>query len=233
MKSWLKKAPGAMAVVCIVIGVMLAMQYRTNLHSPSYVSYREWSRQLAQGKDLQQQNDELAKETMVLRADLAGAAYGKQNQSLKSRLQQADILAGFTPVAGPGLVIMLDDNPDPMQQNDQSEDHLIHDSSLLLVINQLRNSGAEVISINSERIIASTEIRCAGPTILVNLNRIPPPYEIQAIGDPDKLEQAMRREGGDLENLRFSGIKVSVQRAKNLEIPAYQEILKYKYAKNK
>jgi len=233
MKIRFNKAPGAMAVVCIVIGIMLAMQYRTNLHSPSHVSYREWSRQLVQSKNLQQQNNELVKETMALRADLAGAASGKQNQSLKSQLNQANVLAGFTPVVGPGLVVVLDDNPDPMQQNDQPEDYLIHDTSLLLVINQLRNAGAEAISVNSERIIAGSEVRCAGPTILVNLNRIPPPYEIRAIGDPDKLEQAMRREGGDLENLRFWGIKVSVQTANSLEIPAYNGILKYQYARNK
>lgn len=223
----------ALAVICLVIGIMLALQYRTNLHSPSRVSYQKWSGQIAQMEKMRQQNDELAQETIAMRARLAQAATGRQNRGLKNQLDQANVLAGLTPVEGPGIVLILDDNPDPMQQNDKPEEYLVHDTTLLLVINQLNAAGAEAISINSERIIAGTEIRCAGPTILVNLNRVAPPMEIRAIGDPETLERAMRREGGDLENIRLSGIKVKIQAAKNIEVPAYNGILKFQYAKNK
>lgn len=233
MKKKANNAGMALALVCMIIGIMLALQYRTNLHSPSYVSYREWSRQMAESKDLQEQNDKLVQETIGLRTALTKAATGQQNQSLKKQLDRANVLAGFTPVVGPGVVIMLDDNPDPMQQGVPPETYLIHDTSLLQVINQLKAAGAEAISVNSERIIAGSEVRCAGPTILVNLNRVAPPIEIRAIGNPTTLNQAMRREGGDLENLRICGIKVSIQTAEKIEIPAYNGILKFQYAKSK
>ena len=48
-------------------------------------------------------------------------------------------------------------------------------------------SGAEAISINGQRIVARTEIRCVGPVITVNGTRIAPPIKIQAIDDPNVL----------------------------------------------
>ena len=66
--------------------------------------------------------------------------------------------------------------------------YIIHDDDLLRVINELRAAGAEAIAINGERIVAMSEIRCAGPTLSVNNNRSAPPYEIKAIGNPNNLE---------------------------------------------
>ena len=45
--------------------------------------------------------------------------------------------------------------------------YIIHDDDLLRVINELRAAGAEGIAINGERIVAMSEIRCAGPTLSV------------------------------------------------------------------
>ena len=45
--------------------------------------------------------------------------------------------------------------------------YIIHDDDLLRVINELRAAGAEAIAINGERIVAMSEIRCAGPTLSV------------------------------------------------------------------
>ncbi len=36
-------------------------------------------------------------------------------------------------------------------------------------------AGAEAISINDQRIVATTEVRCAGPTVSVNNVRSAPP----------------------------------------------------------
>jgi uncharacterized protein YlxW (UPF0749 family) len=58
----------------------------------------------------------------------------------------------------------------------------------LKIVNEMRVSGAEAISVNDERITAMSEIRCAGTTILVNLNKIAPPFVIKATGNPQLLE---------------------------------------------
>ena len=53
---------------------------------------------------------------------------------------------------------------------------------LLYIINDLKRGGAEAISINEQRIISTSEIRCVGNTILVNTTRLAPPYHIKVIG---------------------------------------------------
>ncbi len=82
---------------------------------------------------------------------------------------------------------------------------LIHDEDLLKLVNELKAAGAEAITVNEQRVVASTEIRCAGPTISVNNNRISPPYVIQAIGDPAGLESALKMRGVALLKLCNSG----------------------------
>ena len=67
--------------------------------------------------------------------------------------------------------------------------YIIHDEDLLRVLNELCAAGAEAISINDQRIVATTEVRCAGPTVSVNNVRSAPPYVIKAIGNPKKFDQ--------------------------------------------
>ena len=59
------------------------------------------------------------------------------------------------------------------------------------LINELKASGAEAITVNEQRVVAATEIRCAGPTISVNNTRVSPPYVVEAIGDAMALESAL------------------------------------------
>ncbi|MBQ1470415.1 MAG: DUF881 domain-containing protein, partial [Schwartzia sp.] len=106
-----------------------------------------------------------------------------------------------------------------------------HDDDLLRVVNELRAAGAEVISINGQRIIATSEIRCAGPTLSVNNVRSAPPYEIHAIGDAATLENALKMRGGVMETLAVWGIQLEIQASENVEVPAYKGTTQYQYAK--
>ena len=108
---------------------------------------------------------------------------------------------------------------------------LIHDDDLLRVINELRAAGAEAIAINGERIVAMSEIRCAGPTLSVNNNRSAPPYEIKAIGNPNNLESALKLRGGVLENFKFWGIQADLSQSDDIVIPAFKGRKSFEYAK--
>ena len=55
--------------------------------------------------------------------------------------------------------------------------------NMLRIVNELRAAGAEAISINDQRLIGTSEIRCSGPTITVNGKIFAPPFIIKAIGD--------------------------------------------------
>ncbi|HHY11021.1 MAG TPA: DUF881 domain-containing protein, partial [Firmicutes bacterium] len=46
------------------------------------------------------------------------------------------------------------------------------------------------------RVVATTEIRCAGAVFMINGVRLAPPLKIQAIGDPEVLQNALKMRGG-------------------------------------
>ena len=107
---------------------------------------------------------------------------------------------------------------------------LVHDDDLLRLANELKSSGAEAISINGERLIATSEIRCAGTTILVNWKRITPPFIILAIGNPEMLESGLSIKGGYLEAMRYAGLQINLQQIEDVEIPAYNGPFQFEYS---
>jgi uncharacterized protein YlxW (UPF0749 family) len=139
--------------------------------------------------------------------------------------------AGLLPVQGLGIIVTIDDSKRPTKPGENPNLYLIHDDDILKVINELWAAGAEAMSINDQRLIASSEIRCAGPTLSVNNTRYSPPYEIRAIGDPQTLESALRLRGGVVETLQFWGIQVSVKRENVVKVPAYKGVFRFQYAK--
>ena len=146
-------------------------------------------------------------------------------------LARLQLLAGTTEVEGAGIEIVLDDSNIPKKANEHPNLYIIHDEDLLRVLNELRAAGAEAISVNDQRIVAMSEIRCAGPTISVNNVRSAPPYVIKAIGAPKTLSSALRLRGGVVETFEFWGIQVKIKTVEKLHIPALKAPRSFEYAK--
>ena len=141
------------------------------------------------------------------------------------------LMAGTTDVEGEGIEILLDDSNIAKKSGENPNLYIIHDEDLLRVLNELRAAGAEAISVNDQRIVAMSEIRCAGPTISVNNVRSAPPYVIKAIGAPKTLSSALRLRGGVVETFEFWGIQVKIKTVEKLHIPALKAPRSFEYAK--
>ena len=139
--------------------------------------------------------------------------------------------SGVVPVEGKGVIVVIDDSKRLTKPGENPNLYLIHDDDILKVINELWAAGAEAISINEQRLIATSEIRCAGPTLSVNNTRYSPPYEIRAIGDSQTLENALKMRGGVIETLQFWGIQVTVKTQDLVQVPAYKGTFRFEYAK--
>lgn len=87
--------------------------------------------------------------------------------------------------------------------------------------------------LNDQRILDISEVRCAGPTVSVNNTRFSPPYVVRAIGDPKRLESALRLRGGVVETLKFWGITVDVIKKDQVTVPAFEGTRHYEFAKPK
>lgn len=147
--------------------------------------------------------------------------------SMKSDLEKANVLAGLANVRGEGVVITLNDSTDTELS---LEAGLVHDTDLTAIVTELKAAGAEAISINGQRVIATTAIRCVGPTIQVNSVKVASPFYIKAIGNSKYLESALNIKNGVVDSLKAYGIQVDVQTNQSITIDKYDMTLKLKYA---
>lgn len=161
---------------------------------------------------------------------------GSQVKLLASDLSHANFLAGLTAVHGPGLIVTLVDSKKPFPMGSLppgiAPPNLMHDNDVLSVTNELRAAGAEAVSVNDQRLVGTSWIRCAGPTIYINATPQTPPYVVRAIGDPVKLQAALNLPGGQADQIRqIDPAMIKMQKAVRVTVPAYSGATQPKYAK--
>lgn len=176
--------------------------------------------------------DDLARQVAGLRAavtklrdsELAGSAAGSQ---LSARIRAAELASGAAAVAGPGLVVTLNDAP----SGKGTTRNRVLDRDLQGVVNALWAAGAEAVAVNGQRLTASSAIRQAGDAILVNFTPVTAPYRVEAIGDPVSVETefAGSRSAGQMRSYsQLYGLRFDYSRQNSLRLPAAaEETLRY------
>jgi uncharacterized protein YlxW (UPF0749 family) len=171
-------------------------------------------------------------------ADLRAAIAAIQAEALRdaggpelvAQAERLGIVAGELPVRGPGLRFTIDDAPgrqdavgaDP-RAGDAAAGGVVLDSDLQIVVNGLWEAGAEAVAINGQRLTGLSAIRSAGQAILVDFRPLVPPYVVDAVGDPAKLQTgfAAGMAGAYLHSLADnSGIRVDETTREALSLPA-------------
>ena len=157
----------------------------------------------------------------------------KNNSELEEaqkEIKEGNKMIGLTDVKGPGVTITLTDSKIDPETVFNPNALLLHDMDILSIVNELRNTGAEAISINDQRVITTTSIKCGGAIININGERIGAPFIIKAIGLPENLAN-LDRPGGYLDNLREKyQIGAELKKSNNITIPKYSGVINYKYA---
>ena len=184
-----------------------------------------------------EKNEDLLDQIVILQDDVARyreqlTQSGGASEVMKSELNRAETAAGLTDVSGSGIIVTINDGQKQMSGNysTDSDYGIVHDSYILTILNELRAAGAEAISINDERILATSEIRCAGPTISINNVKKAAPFELKVIGDPDTLENALRMPYGAVDQAGFYGIEVTIKKSNKLVIKKYAGLVSFKHA---
>ena len=223
----MKQGRIAIAVVSMIVGVMLVTQYRM-------------TQTIAEGNVNLQRSGELALKINSLQEERAGLkkqiATMKEEGSLEGIKEENQLLslrASLVDVEGPGVVLSITDSKTPVKDGENPNLYLIHDEDMLRIVNELRAAGAEAISINDQRLIGTSEIRCSGPTVTVNGKIFAPPFIIKAIGDTKTLHSSLTMRGGVVESLKYWGIEVKIQDEEHVTVPAYDGTIKQNYIKVK
>ncbi len=212
-------------IVFLIFGIVVAVQLKSTLYAKrltvsNSLSVEKLREQLAQE---QKETDALKiaiDENLVMKNDIIKDYIEKQNDvQLADDWIKIKLSAGLVDVKGPGITIMLDDAP-ARQPDTPVNWQIIHDQDIKIILNDLKKAGAQAISINGERVVPMSEQLCAGPTIMINDNRYPVPYIIEAIGVPDMLYEIISTSSRIAEMTAFN-IRIEITKSKELTLAKY------------
>jgi uncharacterized protein YlxW (UPF0749 family) len=182
--AWRRQA--AFAVVLAVLGFGLVTA-ASNTRAQKRRDQPRQSRLVQLILDRRHQLSDLDAAVRKLREQVAAAQAGASKSDAATRDRAAQLatlgrIAGTTALQGPGIVVRLSDSTRKPTTRDEAGAFRIHDVDIQLVVNELFKAGAEAISINDDRLVATSPIRAAGDTIVVNFRPLNPPYVVTAIG---------------------------------------------------
>ncbi|MET7365601.1 DUF881 domain-containing protein [Streptomyces sp. NPDC005566] len=143
-------------------------------------------------------NAELDESTASVRADIDTLA---QRDDGSTRAQDAELAAleraaGTKKLTGAAIGVTLNDAPpnataNPGYPEPQPNDLVIHQQDLQAVVNALWQGGARGIQVMDQRLISTSAVRCVGNTLILQGRVYSPPYKVTAVGDQDRLKQAL------------------------------------------
>jgi uncharacterized protein YlxW (UPF0749 family) len=209
-----------LTVVCLLLGVLLVLQFRTQEKIARSVAADSSTNQAAMISSLYENNLSLRKEVTTLSAQLDEHERSLDKSDLDAmvdNLNKLRIANGLSEVKGPGVEITV-------VAEIRAED-------LQDLINELRNAGAEAIGLNGQRVVAQTAISSLPDGLVIDGVEVALPYSIQAIGSVDTLEKALLRKGGLITYLQtaYPDGKVTVTRVNSLVLPVYKAGYQWKY----
>lgn len=155
-------------------------------------------------------------------------------EALAARLDAIAPRVGLTEVRGPGVVVTLTDAPPQGDSATDLNDLVIHEQDLQAVINALWAGGAEAMSVNGQRVLATTAIRCVGNTLLLHGSVYSPPYQIRVVGDREGMTGALDRDEAVARFRRAVdefGLGFAVAPVDGIEVPAFDGTVSLAVAK--
>ena len=179
------------ALVCVLAGLMVVV---------SAVNARGTDLRPGRNTDLvslvqsqSRRNADLARQVSEVRTQVDALSAGEnRDPGLQARLDQATAAAAFTAMTGPALTVTLDDAPETVAADGIDPDLLVvHQQDIQAVVNALWSGGAEAMTIQGQRVISTTGVKCVGNTVVLHGIPYAPPYVISALGDPAALRAAL------------------------------------------
>lgn len=223
MKRRMSLSSGAI-IVFFVLGLLIALQLK-NINANNLQAY--YAKQdltelqdqvmtlMRENSDLSDQNQNLSDLIASMGDELSGD--NKSLQTIMDEKLKAEIFAGLTDVSGSGIQVVMEPGTDVS----------VKASRLLLLVNEIRSSGALAISINDDRIVAMTEIRDTGttnPQIVINGNSYPATSQfiIRAIYNQEDINRGLQLVNNLIGQLQTVTI-MTVSSSDTISIPKLSE----------
>lgn len=233
-KPIFRKISFSLFFIGLGVGLLLATQWKVrptravSLIDP-YLSLKNTNEKLSQEQSaLKNEIAELHKNNSQASRNL------KENETeTKGKveiLEQYKKEIGLVPLNGKGIIIIMDDS----SLGDITENSIAHAADLRDTVNFLWGKGAKAISINGERVVASTSIDCIVNTILINKTKITNPFVIMAIGNQNEIFDSLK-DSNSLSDIKSrvseEGLKFEIKK-EEVNIPVFNGSFLVKNAKS-
>lgn len=197
--------------------------------------------------DIAEKNSEISEEEVYIaelkskKSSLFNDLDEHYSSAIKGRLSLDEInkeieiyqtTAAFTELEGEGVTIIIDDGTRNLIGTEDRGNLVVHDLDVRRLVLELRNAGAEAISVNGIRMVVGlSEVVCNGPTIRINGVQQSRPYVIKAIGDRFQLAKTLTRPDSYGQLLIKYGVNYELHTNFRLRIPEFKGVKKFEYAK--
>lgn len=217
-------------IACFILTMIMFMQfkivYETDISSLETMREEDLKQELVNWKtkyeEAEKRYEEIEQTLNKYKEESTSNSQIKQN--LEEELENLNLMLGVTDVDGTGIIITLQDSDD--------QEEKITAEELMMIVNYLKDAGAEAISINDQRIINSTYITLINNSFIkINSQKISSPYEIKAIGDSEYLKSSLVGNGGYAEKITNLGKKIKIEEKRKVYISKYDKELSVKYIK--
>ncbi|MBE6063650.1 MAG: DUF881 domain-containing protein [Clostridium butyricum] len=144
-------------------------------------------------------------------------------KDMKDQIGDYSMFTGSREIEGSGIILTINDGTITAGKEEMSDvmSKLIHDSDMALIINELKQAGAEAICVNNHRIVPWSGVVCAWAFIqFEDSSRESPPFKIYAIGDPQTLKAALLEDGSHIRELMVRKLYVNIEESEKIAMPA-------------
>ena len=170
---------------------------------------------------------------------LTSAVKGADVKRFQRKVDGLKDPAGLTPRSGPGITVTLSDAPESVINSTTQDLNLliVHQQDIQAVVNAMWKGGATAVTVQGQRIVTTTGIKCEGNSVQLQGVPYPQPYVISAVGDQGDLLASIadRRLPRGLPRRRPSEPDISVgwdlETEDLVTAPAYDGLLDINYAK--
>ena len=231
--QWAVSIAGALAVIGFV-------GYAQWNGSPGRVQFATSVQQVlaAQVGQLEQEQKDLraqiaVADAQVLAFQTASTSSSSALADVNRRLAQARLAVGLTRLRGPGVVIEIADSKRVVPVGENPANYIVLVDDLRDIVVALWATGGEAISINGERLVATSSIYGVGAAVLVNTAFLSPPFRIEAIGSEGLLDRFQANpafRGRAAQRISAFGLEFASQPAASLDLAAFVGNTRFRWA---
>jgi uncharacterized protein YlxW (UPF0749 family) len=183
--------------------------------------------------DLTEQVAALNAEVEALSTRIGDRSVGRVQDEIATLVDPA----GLTERTGPAVQVTLDDAPEEsrLAYDDDPNDLVVHQQDIQAVANAMWNAGAVAVTIQGQRLISTTGIKCEGNQVTLHGLPYSPPYVIVGIGDPAAMEAELTTDPilatyRDYTEIAGGGVSWEMVNLESAVAPAYEGLLDLTYA---